>query len=49
MLESSTVITLNSQDSVSTDTLLSRADVCNTAVRKPVGKVKPESQKIDGG
>ena len=39
MLESSTVITLNSHDRLSTDTLLKRAEVWSTAVRKPVGKV----------
>ena len=49
MFESSTVITLNSQDRVSTDTLFNLADVCSTAVKNPVGKVKPDSQKIDGG
>ena len=30
-------------------TLFLRAAVCSTAVRKPVGKVKPESQKSTGG
>lgn len=30
-------------------TLFCRADDCSTAVRKPVGKVKPESQKRMGG
>ena len=49
MLLSSTVMTLNSQDRLSTETLLRRAEVCSTAVRKPVGNVKPDIQKIDGG
>ena len=30
-------------------TLYWRADVCRTAVRKPVGKVKPDIQKMTGG
>lgn len=30
-------------------TLFCRAEDCSTAVRKPVGKVKPESQKRTGG
>lgn len=30
-------------------TLFWRAEACSTAVRKPVGKVKPDSQKITGG
>lgn len=30
-------------------TLFWRAEDCSTAVRKPVGKVKPDSQKITGG
>lgn len=30
-------------------TLFCRAEDCSTAVRKPVGKVKPESQKRMGG
>lgn len=48
MLLSSTVDTTNSQDSESTDTLFCRAHVCSTAVRKPVGKVKPDIQNITG-
>merc|ERR1712196_726844 len=35
--------------SVSMDTPLLRADVCISAVRKPVGYVKPASQKTLGG
>lgn len=30
-------------------TLFWRAEDCSRAVRKPVGKVKPDSQKITGG
>ena len=30
-------------------TLFRRAAFCNTAVRKPVGKVNPDSQKSTGG
>ena len=30
-------------------TLFCRADVCNTAVKKLVGKVKPDNQKRVGG
>ena len=30
-------------------TLLSRADCCSTAVRKPVGNVNPDSQNTMGG
>ncbi len=47
-MESSTVMTLNSHERLSTDTLLSRAEVCSTAVRKPVGNVKPDIQKMVG-
>lgn len=39
MAVSSIVKTVNSQDRVSIDTFHILADVCNTAVRKPVGKV----------
>lgn len=48
MLLSSTVDTTNSHDSESTDTLFCRAHVCSTAVKKPVGKVKPDIQNITG-
>lgn len=48
MLLSSTVDTTNSHDSESTDTLFCRAHVCKTAVKKPVGNVKPDIQNMTG-
>lgn len=49
MAVSSIVKTVNSQDRVSIDTFHILADVCNTAVRKPVGKVYAASQNRIGG
>ena len=48
MLLSSTVETVNSHDNVSTEMLFCLADVCNTAVKNPVGNVNPESQNMTG-
>ena len=48
MLLSSTVDTTNSHDNESTDMLFCRAHVWRTAVRKPVGKVKPDIQNMTG-
>ncbi len=48
-LLSSTVRTVNSQDSRSTEMLLRRAEVWRTAVRNPVGKVNPDIQNTMGG
>lgn len=48
MLLSSTVETVKSHDKVSTEMLFCLADVCNTAVKNPVGKVKPDIQNMIG-
>ena len=45
---SSVLLTRKSHDNPSIDTLFLRADVCRTAVRKPVGYVKPPSQYTFG-
>ena len=45
---SSTVSTVNSQESRSTEIELALAAVCSTAVRKPVGKVKADIQNTIG-
>lgn len=49
MADSSIVKTVNSQDRESIETPQSLADVCNTAVRKPVGNVYAASQNSNGG
>ena len=42
-------IGLRIQSHSSVHTLFFLAEVCSTAVRNPVGKVNPESQKSTGG
>lgn len=49
IVESSIEKTVNSQERESMDTFQSLAEVCKTAVRKPVGNVYAANQNSKGG